>query len=247
MLSPRPAGLNFTRSKQDDGLLQFVAGIGLVDVSGVLRWSHEMHNFECPTDADYQKFWEKHFDAVFGRVASWNTFSTAAEFLLKGLLLSYEIPIRKPKKVKNYPKSTLAADVQLWAKNYASSQDKKWVPTYGTLSDLLHEPMQQLFAKLDLKNPVDQSQQFIADRDLIFAAYDLLRGSIRNRDAHAYVPNVRNAHQPLREALLLPALNVLTKWMPYERRFLSESYANRKALVAAAGAEALEIGAPYED
>lgn len=243
-----PVGLSFTRSKQDDGLLQFVAGMALVNVSGVLCWSEKAHVFECPTAVEYEKSWTERFDPVFGRVASWNMFSTGAEFLLKGLLLSYDMPIRGRKKVRNYPQATTAAGIQSWAGSYAqNAHDVMWVPIYGELGKVIGAPLQQLFGALEQKKPDNQTAQFYADRDLVSAAYDLLRGSIRNRDAHAYVPNVRNAHQPLREALLLPALNALAKWMPYSREFLSASYANRQSLVAKTSAGALDMHAPYPD
>lgn len=238
--------MNFKRSKTDDGLLQFLAGIGLVNCSGVLRWSEAINMFECPPDAEYKTFWETRFDPVFGRVASWNMFSTGAEFLLKGLFLSYDLLNRRTKGVRNYPTLTQPSAVKIWAENYkANSHDTFEVPQYGTLAQLIPDKGAQLFKILDLKRPAGQKPEFKAECDIVFAAYDLLRDTIRNRDAHAYVPNVRSAHQPLRQAVLLPALNAIAKWMPQDRTFISECYANRQALVDGASGSALAVGAPY--
>ena len=202
--------------------------------------------FECPTNADYETFWKTRFDPVFGRVASWNMFSTGAEFLLKGLFLSYDLLDRSKKEVRNYPVSTQPSAVKTWAENYKSNaQDTFMVPQYGTLAQLLPKKADQLFDILDSIRPAGKEPEFKADCDIVFAAYELLRDTIRNRDTHAYVPNVRNAHQSLRQAVLLPALNAIAEWMPQDRAFLSNCYATRQALVNGAGAAALAVGAPY--
>jgi len=41
-----------------------------------------------------------------------------------------------------------------------------------------------------------------------------LAKSIRNRDAHAYVTNVRKEHFWLVEELFVPSFNILTSWIP---------------------------------
>jgi len=38
--------------------------------------------------------------------------------------------------------------------------------------------------------------------------------TIRNRDAHAYVPNVRDNHFWMVQDVFMPALNLLVKWIP---------------------------------
>jgi hypothetical protein len=45
-------------------------------------------------------------------------------------------------------------------------------------------------------------------------AYDYLRKDIRNRDAHAYIPNVRNAHFDDVSGRFIPCFNLLTSWIP---------------------------------
>jgi hypothetical protein len=45
------------------------------------------------------------------------------------------------------------------------------------------------------------------------AAYTLVARSIRNRDAHAYIPNVRDQHQSLVPVLFTDVLNLLIAWV----------------------------------
>jgi len=44
--------------------------------------------------------------------------------------------------------------------------------------------------------------------------YQLLARTIRNRDAHAYVPNVRDDHYSLVPDLFSECFNLLTSWLP---------------------------------
>jgi hypothetical protein len=53
------------------------------------------------------------------------------------------------------------------------------------------------------------------ERERLLAAYDLLARAIRNRDAHAYVPNVRDSHHNLVPQLFTACFNVLASWLPH--------------------------------
>jgi hypothetical protein len=45
------------------------------------------------------------------------------------------------------------------------------------------------------------------------AAYNFLALTIRNRDAHAYVPSVRDAHHYLVAALFAECFNLIVSWL----------------------------------
>ena len=52
------------------------------------------------------------------------------------------------------------------------------------------------------------------DEKLLMVAYDFLRQTIRNRDAHAYRPNVRDANFHLVPELFVKGFNLLLTWIP---------------------------------
>ncbi|MEX3690329.1 hypothetical protein AB3X91_17575 [Paraburkholderia sp. BR14263] len=79
-------------------------------------------------------------------------------------------------------------------------------------------------------NPAE-TKRFEAQADLMYGAFVLLTQMIRNRDAHAYVPNVRNQHENLLVDMFVPAFNTLVDWMPKTRAEINESYRKRKTLV----------------
>ena len=57
---------------------------------------------------------------------------------------------------------------------------------------------------------------------LLRAAYTLLAGTIRNRDAHAYVKDVRDDHFHLVEELFVPCFNLMVSWLPEGAGTLSQ-------------------------
>ena len=137
-------------------------------------------------------------------------FSAGAEFWLKGLCLLHGIDVRKEIEVGNYP----TGDIESWASRY----NQNWrsdgtirVASYGTLGSLTwRENNQPSF--LDRLMTAGQAAQ--ADRELVRAACHLLGRSIRNRDAHGYVPNVRDSHHNLVPELFARCLNITAKWLP---------------------------------
>ena len=52
------------------------------------------------------------------------------------------------------------------------------------------------------------------EQELLLATYALLARTIRNRDAHAYVPNVRDDHFSLVPELFARCFNRLVSWLP---------------------------------
>jgi hypothetical protein len=75
-----------------------------------------------------------------------------------------------------------------------------------------------LIAINDATKPLNRllaAKQASADeRALVVAGIRLLAKTIRNRDAHAYVPEKRAAHFRLVPELFVPILNLLAKWLP---------------------------------
>jgi hypothetical protein len=62
------------------------------------------------------------------------------------------------------------------------------------------------------------------EKDFVYASIDLLRGTIRNRDAHRYAQNERAIHFHLVPNLLVPAFNILLATLDEDalRRALSK-------------------------
>jgi len=79
---------------------------------------------------------------------------------------------------------------------------------FGTLRKLYTPPNGALWRLCAAVNAEDDQRQFLVD------AYKHLASDIRNRDAHAYVPNVRNDHFDVVRARFVPCFKLLLSWMP---------------------------------
>jgi hypothetical protein len=85
------------------------------------------------------------------------------------------------------------------------------VPHFGHLGNLCYSPNQRPAALEVLSSILSMPND---DRRMLIAAYRLLAGTIRNCDAHAYLPNERDAHFWLVEDLFAPSLNLLVSHLP---------------------------------
>ncbi|SOF00921.1 hypothetical protein SAMN05446635_8995 [Burkholderia sp. OK233] len=225
--------LSFTTDAVVDGELQFAAGIWFVTRSRLLKWGGRKRLFFAPggVEAECLKI-----DKAFGRVACWTTFSIGAEYLLKGALLGNGIEIRGAKPMAAQPKYS---DMAAWcskARRYKG--DPKQLETteyadYGALTHLLQKwvPLMIDQHKPTASTDPAETERFEAQADLMYGAFVLLTQMIRNRDAHAYVPNVRNQHENLLVDMFVPAFNTLVDWMPKTHAEINESYRKRKTLV----------------
>lgn len=81
---------------------------------------------------------------------------------------------------------------------------------FGTLGDLIGKNGK----KGKLGHLADAVQANDKQRQMIVGAYKEL-AAIRNRDAHAYIPNIRANHFGIVGATLVPCFNLLTSWLPY--------------------------------
>lgn len=138
-------------------------------------------------------------------------FASGAEFLGKGLCLSYGIDLRKEQVVPDYPPTQLKDDISRWIGAVSADPlgaGKLKVTHFGQLRQLTEGKLPH-FERL-----VRKTKARAADKKLLFASYRLLTMTIRNRDAHAYVPNIRDSHFWTVEEIFLPTLNLLVGWIP---------------------------------
>lgn len=75
---------------------------------------------------------------------------------------------------------------------------------FGTFGDL-QEALKRLSDVVDLEEK---------QRQMILQVYERLRSEIRNRDAHAYIPNVRASHFDFVRDECVPCLNLLISCLP---------------------------------
>jgi hypothetical protein len=197
-----------------DARLQTLAGVSLLHSSRLIRWSDEDLRFESIDRDTFESTAFADLDPHFGRLMRWMLFASGAEFLGKGLCLAHGIDLRQSQKAPNYPPCQLKHDVADWIE--AASEDP-WkhgsfpVTHFGQLGQLTKgkggKPAH--FERL-----VKKTKASVDEKKLLLASYRLLTMTIRNRDAHAYIPNVRDSHFWLVQDVFMPALNLLVKWIP---------------------------------
>lgn len=200
--------MNDIHSKKpvNQGIVQFSAGASLVVSSGLLNWDAGLRQFATGHHADFERHWTG-FNKVYGRAAMWNIFSTGAELMLKGFLIKKGELAAEPKKVLAWPANKNLGD---WALQTLKTPYQKR-PTqpaygYGTISGALTNFRK--YKRLDTAAKLNALPAATPDV-FVAAAYELLRDSIRNRDTHAYVPNVRAKHEWLANGVFMKAFNTL--------------------------------------
>lgn len=201
------------RDHMIDGRLQVTAALSLLERSGLVEWIPENARFK-PVDRNAFEFYcQKSIDPVFGRLICWISFAAGAEFLAKGMCLVHAVEIRSEQDVPTYP--TIEA-IHQWASNFRSNwKQGGTVRTthFGTLGGLTHDDR-----KTGVPSAITRLCKTVGasakESELLHAAYELLRRSTRNRDAHAYVPNVRDSHYYLAAELYCICFNMLVSWLP---------------------------------
>jgi hypothetical protein len=203
-------------SSETDGRLQVLAGTALLRHSNLVSWHEAQSEFVAVPRETFEHVHRTMVDPVFGRLICWISFSTGAEMLAKGLCLLHPIgEFRTERKVPAYP----LGDVDSWVEQYwrgGGIQGMVSVTHFGTLGDLSYTGKRKNGAQnVPLLDKLCKSAgASSAQRDKLIAAYQLLGRSIRNRDAHAYVPNVRDAHYHLVPELFAECFNMLISWLP---------------------------------
>jgi hypothetical protein len=140
----------------------------------------------------------------FGRVMNWIWFSTGAEYLLKGVLISTRDFAPQPSAPKlDVP---LEEDFEAWVSDAFKRARKSRRSDYGTLTG-----MQKGLKALCGRHLREVTE--VRRGEWLRAAFQLLAESVRNRDAHAYVPDERIQHFHL-VRMFEPAFNTLLAWAP---------------------------------
>mgnify|MGYP001358436437 CR=1 FL=1 len=204
----------------DDGRLQIVAGTRLLEFSGLVQWDSVNSRFICIAKHEFEQSWQSNLDPDFGRLISWIMFSAGAEFLAKGVCLVNGIEFRKEQQVPDYP----SGSIQGWA----SKVQDDWhacgtieTTNFGMLGDLTAKESKKKISG-PLRRLCDKSKAAIDQRALLLSAYTLLHKTIRNRDVHAYVPNVRSDHHSVVSELFCPCFKLLMGWLPGGAQILND-------------------------
>ena len=176
----------------DEGWQQISAGVALITWSRLASWDGKNCALVAVGEEDFESaVGHRQLHPNFGRLIAWIAFSVGSEYVLKGACLVKGISLAKTKTVLRAPERN--GDVQSWvsmvkAKNTSVSES---TVSFGTLGEL----------------PVDKLLDGIQEKDRIKASIELLRQSVRNRDAHRYTMNVRAFHFHALGSLFVPALN----------------------------------------
>jgi hypothetical protein len=186
------------KSLAEDAVRQMAAGIALIQGSSLLFLNAPSRKFGL---VDMTSFEQAAADVHprFGRVMKWIWFSTGAEYLLKGALISTGdlVPLSGPEKL-DFPSEN---EIASWTARAFTSAAKTTRTDYKTMSGM-QNGLKQLCGRHGSERERGKSLR---------AAFLLLGESVRNRDAHAYVPDVRVAHFHLLP-LFAEAFNTLLSW-----------------------------------
>jgi hypothetical protein len=190
--------------------LQITAGATLLHRSKLVEWSRSAGRFLSVSDDAFEYSARNDIDPAFGRLICWMTFSSGVEFLGKGLCIEHGIDFwnaLKPASTCDIPTYPISA----WLAATKGRPKIRRTPSYGTIGSLTWQvkgspsAIERLAAKC--KATPDQAR-------IVLGTFTLLGTAIRNRDAHAYVPNVRAAHHWLVRDLFLDAIHLLVTWIP---------------------------------
>ncbi len=218
------------RTALEDGTLQLAAPVSLLENSRLVKWVPDVAKFAPVTRAAFESSWGE-IDPVFGRLICWIIFSAGAEFLAKGVCLVRGVEIRKEQEVPLYPTAAIHAWVPKFRKDWKSAGTMT-TTHFGTIGSLTNDDSKSgvTAALTQLCSTVGAT---VEQKELLFAAHELLRRTIRNRDAHAYVPNVRDSHFSLVAEIFSNSFNILVEWLPGGSATLNRWRAEASSFIAA--------------
>ena len=195
-----------------DGRLQVSAAVSLLECSRLVQWGTDFLQFTPVPRETFESSWMRDVDPVFGRLICWINFSAGAEFLAKGVCLLHGVEIRRTHQVPVHPSTDLTTWVTQFRNNWRSAGTAT-TTNFGTLRYLIDS---NPYTKTDpaLKRLCSAVKATHDQQELLLASYELLARTIRNRDAHAYVPNVRDYHFSLVPDLFAGCFNLLVSWLP---------------------------------
>jgi hypothetical protein len=179
-------------SMEADGHEQIKAGLALIVWSGLAARDPCNGLLTAPHDEEFEMLAKERHEQ-YGRVLSWAVFAIGCEYIVKGACLVRGLSQTQHKEVLRPPRWD--EDLGQWSRAVLGRDPSVRVSaTYsGTLAEL---PLKKLLAN-------------VSGEEQHRAAFELLRDSMRNRDAHQYVPNVRAAHFQAVPRLFIPALNAV--------------------------------------
>ena len=207
-------------SIMDDAQLQVTAATSLLECSRLVKWRADLKFIAVLRD-EFETTWRKEMHPFFGRLICWRCFSAGAELLAKGVCLARRVEVRKPQEVPVYP--TKLDKLDSWACQFVSNPCYAGtvpVPHFGTLGDLVkkqsdpNKPAAAALKRLCLAVKASGQEVSQQEEQRLLAAYILLQKSIRNRDAHAYIRDVRDQHFSLVPKLFTEVFNLLVSWLP---------------------------------
>jgi hypothetical protein len=194
-----------------DSHLQVIAAVSLLEWSRLVHWCRTHSKFVAVDREGFELRWKQEIDPVFGRLICWVNFSAGAEFLAKGVCLLNGLDFRKRKKVPRPPREDVPGWIERFRNRGWDAVETAQITNFGTLKNLYMSDtnggpaLQQLCAAVNATR---------CQKDMLLVAYEFLARTIRNRDAHAYVPNVRDQHQFLVPGLFADCFNLLVSWLP---------------------------------
>jgi hypothetical protein len=196
------------------GRLQITAGATLLHQSKLVEWCRKQQGFVRVPEHTFEYAARNDVHPAFGRLMCWLTFSAGAEYFAKGVCVERDINFwssQKPGNTCAYPDRPIGD----WLLRTNGKPPSRQVDSFGAIGALTYEHAGRS-ALLDLAEKMHAGDAAAAAPDArrLLGAYNVLRMAIRNRDAHAYVPNVRAKHHWLVEELFLDALNLLVRWVP---------------------------------
>jgi hypothetical protein len=215
------------RSALEDGQLQVTAGASLLENSRLVEWIPQQATFIPVQRETFDYSIRRDVDPVFGRLMCWILFSAGAEFLLKGMCLTKGIDFRVPQDVPACP----TRSIETWVPEFVRNPrlHRFTTTSFGTLADIVSHNRASSSPLSRLCSMVGATAQ---EGDLLWAAYRLLAKTIRNRDAHAYVPNIRDSHFSLVPDLFCDCFNLLLSWLPNGPKTLNTWRADASEFIA---------------
>jgi hypothetical protein len=215
-------------SLETDGRLQVTSAISLLEFSRLVHGDDNSAQFIPAQQWEFELSWNESVWPVFGRLICWISFSAGAEFLAKGFCLLNEIDVRQPHSVPANP----TGELKVWVARYFDNPDASTQQTtnFGDLNALVSLKDKNNKGKF-LRQLCKKKAASPKDEELVLVAYDFLRRTIRNRDAHAYRPNVRDDNFHLVPELFVKSFNILLAWIPGGGTQLSEWRDNAGAFV----------------
>ena len=189
------------------GWEQIRAGAGLIVWSKLAKWDTASLRFGAAAEEEFEVSASGHKEVhpEFGRLICWIVFGVGSEYLAKGVCL---LNGKDPSNGKNVLRPPFQGEnIGEWVQMALNrNQDSAILETITTFGDL--NKINKLLRTI-LKPAGEEG-------DFVYAGIDLLRDSIRNRDAHQYARNVRAFHFHVVHDLFVPALNILLATLDQE-------------------------------